>query len=135
MPMFSPESFSKLSTCHLDLQAIFFEVVKTIDCTVLEGYRNEDDQNKYFESGKTKLKYPHGRHNGQPSMAVDVAPYPINWKDKQRFFYFAGFVMGVAERLHLEGKISHKLRWGGDWDKDFDFNDQRFNDYVHFELI
>jgi peptidoglycan L-alanyl-D-glutamate endopeptidase CwlK len=135
MPKFSQDSFSKLSTCHLDLQAIFFEVVKTFDCTILEGHRCEEDQHTAFINGKSKLDWPNGKHNGQPSMAVDVAPYPLNWKNINEFYFFSGFVMGVAQKLKDEGKITHGLRWGGDWNSDKIVGDQTFNDLVHFELI
>lgn len=135
MPKFSQESFSKLSTCHMELQTLFYEVVRSFDCSVLEGYRNEADQEAAFERGNTKIHYPHGKHNGQPSMAVDVAPYPIEWKNIKRFYWFGGYVMGVAERLKQEGKMTYSVRWGGDWDGDKDIDDQHFNDLVHFELV
>lgn len=119
----------------MDLQVLFFEVIRTFDCIVTEGYRNEADQEAAFKRGATTLHYPHGKHNRQPSMAVDVAPYPINYNDSKRFYYFAGYVKGIAERLKVEGKITHTVRWGGDWDRDTQVNDQTFNDLVHFELI
>jgi peptidoglycan L-alanyl-D-glutamate endopeptidase CwlK len=119
----------------MDLQVLFFEVIRTFDCAILEGYRNEADQEAAFERGATKLHYPHGKHNGNPSMAVDAAPYPIDFKDAKRFYYFGGYVMGIAERLKNEGKMTYSVRWGGDWDKDTEINDQTFFDLVHFELI
>jgi hypothetical protein len=64
-----------------------------------------------------------------PSRAVDVAPYPIDWNDFKRFYHFAGIVRAVA---HQRGV---KIRWGGDWDSDFDFKDERFLDLPHFELV
>jgi peptidoglycan LD-endopeptidase CwlK len=139
MPRFSQKSFSQLSTCHPDLQAIFFEVIKTFDCVVLEGYRNEQDQNKAFADGKSKLKYPNGMHNSLPSHAVDVAPYDppttVNWSDVKRFYYFAGYVMGIAQKLKDEGKITSSIRYGGDWNRNTEVSDQTFNDLVHFEIV
>ena len=81
MPRFSQESFSKLSTCHQDLQILFYEVIKSFDCTILEGYRNEQDQEKAFKEGNSKLHWPNGKHNSSPSRAVDVSPYPIDWNN------------------------------------------------------
>jgi len=135
MPKFSQQSLSQLSSCDLDLQKLFFEVIKYFDCKVLEGYRNEMDQEKAFQAGNTKLHYPHGKHNHKPSLAVDVAPYPINWSNTKRFYYFGGFVLGVAKKLKEEGKMTHGIRWGGDWDGDNIIDDQTFMDLVHFELI
>lgn len=135
MPKFSMSSFSKLSTCHLDLQTLFYEVIKTFDCTILEGYRDQAGQERAFLDRKTTIQWPNGKHNSNPSNAVDVAPYPVNWEDRERFYYFAGFVMGTAQRLKDEGKITHSIRWGGDWNSNNNLKDQNFNDLVHFELV
>lgn len=135
MPRFSDTSFSRLSTCDLELQTLFFEVIKTFDCVVLEGHRGEEAQNEAFNSGKSKLKWPHGKHNSSPSLAVDVAPHPIDWKNVNRFYWFAGFVMATAEQLKQQGKMTRSVRFGGDWDKDYDIRDETFLDLVHFELV
>ena len=68
-------------------------------------------------------------------MAVDVAPYPIDWHDQRRFDYFAGHVMATAKLLHYEGFMRHRVRWGGDWNNDGQLRDNEFNDLVHFELM
>lgn len=136
MPKFSQSSFSKLSTCHQDLQVLFYEVIRYVDCTVLEGYRNKEDQDRAFAEGKSKLQFPHGRHNRQPSMAVDVIPYPIDWKDTRMHMWFGGYVQGIAQRLKDEGKMTHGVRWGGSWDGLGELNTpKQLNDLVHFELI
>lgn len=135
MPKFSQDSFSKLSTCHLDLQVLFFEVVRTFDCTILEGYRGESEQEAAFTAGNTKLHWPDGKHNKQPSNAVDVSPYPVDWNNTKRFYWFAGYVMGIAQKLRDDGKISHSIRYGGDWNGDMDITDNKFQDLVHFELV
>ncbi len=135
MPKFSQESFSKLSTCHIDLQALFFEVIKHFDCIILEGYRGEQEQEAAYNSGNTKLHWPDGKHNKQPSTAVDVSPYPVDWNNTKRFYWFAGYVMGIAQKLKDDGKISHSIRYGGDWNDDMDITDNKFQDLVHFELI
>ncbi len=128
MPKFGRKSRERLSTCESNLQKVFNEVIKHVDCSVLEGHREEDRQNRLYKEGKTKVKYPNGRHNRQPSSAVDVTPYPVDWKDRERQTLFAGFVIGVASQMGI------KLRWGGDWDQDFQVVDNRFDDFPHFEL-
>jgi peptidoglycan L-alanyl-D-glutamate endopeptidase CwlK len=135
MPKFSLSSFSKLSTCHRDLQVLFFEVIKSFDCTVLEGIRDEQGQERAFQEGKTTLHWPNGKHNSNPSHAVDVAPSPIDWKNYRQFYYFAGYVLGIARTLKDQGKMTHSIRWGGDWDNDNHIEEQKLNDLVHFELM
>jgi len=135
MPRFGRASFSRLTSCHSDLQALFYEVIKYFDCQVLEGHRNQEDQERAFELGHSKLHWPYGKHNSYPSMAVDVAPYPVDWKNEKRFYWFAGYVMGIAQKLKEEGKMTHSVRFGGDWDGDKDIQDEVFKDLVHFELM
>jgi len=128
MPAFSSRSKKQLETCDSRLQDLFNEVIKHYDCTILEGHRDEATQNEYYRTGRSKLKYPNGKHNTLPSKAVDVAPYPIDWEDMDRFYHFGGFVLGMAASMGI------KLRWGGDWDGDKSFKDQTFHDMPHFEL-
>ena len=77
MPKFGQTSKENLSTCHEDLQELFNEVIKHWDCSVVEGYRDEERQNKAYREGNSKVKYPNGKHNRIPSNAVDVVPYVL----------------------------------------------------------
>jgi hypothetical protein len=128
MAKFGRRSRERLKTCDNRLQLIFNEVIKHVDCSVLEGHRSEERQNSLFDEGKTKVKYPNGRHNASPSRAVDVVPYPIDWDDRERFHLFAGFVIGIAKGMNIN------LRWGGDWNQNFEVDDNQFDDFPHFEL-
>jgi len=128
MPRFSIKSKSKLHTCHENLIGLFNEVVKHFDCTIIEGHRGQKKQDEAYNKGNSKIKFPYGKHNASPSVAVDVAPYPIDWNDRDRFHYFAGYVLGTAKQMGL------RIRWGGDWDMDTQTKDNKFDDLVHFEL-
>lgn len=157
MPQFGRSSKSRLETCHPDLQRVFNRVVETYDCSILEGAREKSRQQMLFGTGKsTTLNSKHIPFEGW-SYAVDAVPYPIAWGENEqkalltamknrdaqnikklmneykmvfaRFYNFAGFVQGVAAEMGV------KIRWGGDWDSDRDFNDQKFHDLPHFELI
>ena len=128
MPQFGRRSKEQLSSCHPDLQRLFNEVIKHYDCTVIEGHRSNEKQLKAFNAGKSRIKSG-GKHNRSPSFAADVAPWPIDWNDKDRFYYFAGKVQGIAQMMNI------KLRWGGDWDCDNNLKDQTLYDLPHFELI
>ena len=55
MPKFGKKSKLRLLTCDYRLQEVFKEVIKKVDCSVLEGHRNEERQNKLFKEGKLKL--------------------------------------------------------------------------------
>lgn len=129
MPKFSVRSQMELATCDADLQDLFDEVILHVDCAILEGEREEAAQNEAFRTGRSTKKYPMGKHNKRPSQAVDAAPYPIDWKNTKRFYYFAGIVKGIAIKRGL------KIRWGGDWDSDYDLDDQNLFDLVHFEIV
>lgn len=138
---FGKTSQNRLDTAHKDLQAICNEVIKHFDFSILEGTRTLAQQQQYFKDGKSKLDGVNqkSKHQSLPSLAIDVAPYPIDFKNehkaKARFYLLAGYFFMASEKLFEDGKISHKLRWGGDWDSDKDFKDQSFDDLPHFELI
>jgi len=129
MPNFSDKSLAKLATSDPRLQRVFQEVVRNFDCTILEGHRNRERQNQMVEEGKSQVRWPDGKHNTVPSMAVDVCPYPIVWDDRERQTLFAGFVLATANAMGID------LRWGGDWDRDTEVRDNTFDDLVHFELV
>lgn len=132
MPKFSKISQERLDTCNLDLRRLFEYVINKYDCSILEGNRNKEKQDELFEQGKSKLKFPESKHNFRISRAVDVAPYPVDFsnvpKNINRYYHFAGYVLSSARILGIV------IRWGGDWDRDKQFDDQTFDDLVHFEL-
>lgn len=145
MARFGKKSQDVINTLHPDLQKICNEVIKHIDYSSLEGARPDETQYKYFKEGKSKLdgitkKSKHQVTIKEPlSKAVDVAPYPIDFKNKDkakaRFYFLAGYFFQASEMLYEAGEITHKLRWGGDWDSDKEFQDQSFDDLPHFELL
>tara|TARA_R100001143_G_C3289451_1_gene100474 strand:+ start:285 stop:677 length:393 start_codon:yes stop_codon:yes gene_type:complete len=128
MPRYSKKSKERLASCDERLQDVFNEVINYVDCSILEGHRSKERQNKLYDENRTKVKYPNGRHNSSPSKAVDVTPYPVDWEDRERQTLFAGFVLGLARNMGI------RLRWGGDWDMDFQVMDNRFDDFPHFEV-
>ena len=133
MPRYSKRSKDRLATCDQRLQNVFNEVIKHVDCSILEGHRSKERQNKLYDEKRTKVKYPNGRHNSNPSKAVDVTPYPVKWEDRERQTFFAGFVLGIARSMGIN------LRWGGYWDMykengKWEVADNRFDDFPHFEL-
>lgn len=129
MNKYSKASLDKLHTCDQKLQDIFNEVLHTIDHTIITGFRDAETQNEMYRTGKSQLKWPNGKHNSYPSKAIDAAPYPIDWKDRERATLFAGFVLGIAKAQGIN------LRWGGDWDQDWEVKDNNFDDLWHFELV
>ena len=132
MNHFSKESLDKLDGVHHLLADICFKVLHYHDCKILSGVRTLEEQKRLVAEGKSKtLNSYHLVQDDGFGYAVDVAPYPIDWSDTKRFYYFAGIFLTVAKDILPE---DYYIRWGGDWDIDNDLNDQTFNDLVHFEL-
>lgn len=126
---FSQRSKDRLSTCDPALQRICERVIETYDFTILEGHRSNERQDELFRQGKSKLQAGESKHNFDPSRAVDIAPYPIDWDDSKRFYLLAGMMFQAATELRVN------LRWGGDWNRNWDHTDQTFFDLPHFELV
>ncbi|RPJ80989.1 MAG: M15 family peptidase [Acidobacteria bacterium] len=121
-----------LATCHPKLQRIVRllaqRVPKSMDFKVTCGHRSEADQEAAFKAGSSTKHFPDSKHNVMPSLAVDLAPYPVDWKDTARLAKLAGYLQAVADDLNIE------IRWGGDWDGDGKTLDEKLIDMPHFEL-
>ncbi len=126
MPAFSKTSETRLATCHPDLQAVCRELIKQYDFAVLEGYRNSTAQNAAYEAGNSHLRYPHSAHNKTPSLAVDIAPYPIDWGNLARFQEMITRFDAVAAVLRAHGEIQSHFEYGAFW--------PNFKDYPHIEI-
>lgn len=129
MPVFGRKSSSNLETCHKDLYKIALVAIESYDFSIITGHRSEEEQDRLFEMGLSKVEYPDSKHNSLPSMAFDLAPYPINWRDINRFLVLGGRIMQAADILRI------KLRWGADWNMNDNLDDQTFFDYGHFETF
>lgn len=100
----------KLATCHPDLRRLVEAVAAGVDqgdlatagirdITVVCGYRGQAEQDQAYAAGASKLRYPNSRHNSVPAQAVDLAPYPIDWKNRDAFLVLRGYVLATAARL------------------------------------
>ena len=109
--MLGVSSNRELDTCHPKLQRLMREVDKRLskrklmDLTVICGHRGEAAQEKAFADGKSTKHWPDSLHNNLPSRAVDVAPYPIDWKDRESFALLVGYILAVADDLDIEVHI------------------------------
>ena len=117
---FGKKSLEARATLHPDLVKVVDEAAKEVNITLLCGHRGQEDQDKAYSEGKSKLKWPKSRHNTWPSEAVDIAPYPLDWKNIKAFKEMAEKVKEAAENVNVE------IEWGGDW--------TTFKDYPHFQL-
>jgi peptidoglycan L-alanyl-D-glutamate endopeptidase CwlK len=124
MPRFGRKSKERLKGVKPKLVNVLNELVKIMDVTIIEGLRTEARQKELVAQGKSKTKY--SKH--LQGKAVDLAPYPINWKDRERFHYMGGMVRGIGKQMGV------RIRWGGDWDSDGEIKDNSFDDLVHVEI-
>jgi peptidoglycan L-alanyl-D-glutamate endopeptidase CwlK len=124
MPRFGKKSKERLKGIDTRLVNVLNELVKIMDVTIIEGLRSEQRQEKLLKAGSTKTKF--SKHI--EGKAVDLAPYPIDWEDRDRFHYMGGMIRGIAKQLNVP------VRWGGDWDSDGETKDNSFDDLVHVEL-
>ena len=125
-----------------NLRNVFLEVDKIVPVEILPSTtRTQEQQADFLARGISKTK--DSKHLIIPgvrefSEAVDAGPSPMiwpkegspdYWKDWARLYYFAGIVMSTAYRMGI------RLRFGGDWNGDFNLKNQNFYDGVHFEEI
>ena len=153
-----PKSKERYDTLHPDLQEIIgFGLEQCrVDFSIVEGHRPVEKQFELYKKGRefkqgrwlvankkqvvTNIDghRKKGNHNYQPSMAVDIAAYvpgkkQLTW-DIEHLAYIAATLMSIADALYQEGIITHRLRWGGNWDGDGDLSDNNLFDRPHLEL-
>ena len=125
MPRFGRRSKERLKGVNVKLVNVVNELIKIMDVTIIEGLRSKERQEQLLAEGKTKTRY--SKHI--EGKAVDLAPYPIDWNDRERFHYMGGMIRGIGKQMNVN------IRWGGDWNKDFQVADNQFDDFPHFELL
>jgi hypothetical protein len=129
MAAFSALSAARLATCDQRLQDILNEAIKAVDITIICGHRGQEEQDEAVRLKRSTLSWPRSKHNSLPSLAVDIAPYPVDWKDTARFARLYGYLERIA---HEKGV---RLRWGGDFNSNWRTNDEKFIDMPHVEII
>ncbi|MCK5602320.1 M15 family peptidase [Candidatus Pacearchaeota archaeon] len=133
MPSFGKTSLKHLKTLHLDLQYILNEAIKTLDFYLISGHRGEEEQNKAYDEGNSKLRFPDSPHNKWPSLGGDVAPClknlpHLDWNAELDFAFLMGYLQRIADEKGIE------VRLGCKWSKDC-IRDNKFRDLGHIELI
>mgnify|MGYP003138668648 CR=1 FL=1 len=124
MYKFGKRSRDRLRGVDVRLVNVLNQLIKIMDVTIIEGLRSAERQEELLAKGATKVKY--SKH--MEGKAVDLAPYPIDWAERDRFHYMGGMIRGIAKQLNVP------IRWGGDWDSDGEIKDNNFDDLVHVEI-
>jgi peptidoglycan L-alanyl-D-glutamate endopeptidase CwlK len=135
---YGPKSQAVFDSLHPELQILFTWVILLKDVSLIEGHRPNARQAVLLAAGKTKVGPGKSKHNKIPSEAVDQIPYPFSqadWHDGFKFHLHAGFILGIAAILYEMKIMNRRIRWGGDWDKDWETSDNMFDDFPHIELI
>lgn len=99
-----------------------------LDLKLIQGHRTHEQQ-AALPATVTQVKPGHSKHEAWPSLAVDMAIYPVRWKDEVMFGVLNGLVQSIAVRRGV------KVRWGGDWDGDGDTLEHTLRDLDHWELV
>ncbi len=129
MPKFSAASKKRLEGAHPLLQKLMNEAIKEADFVILDSQRGRADQEKAVKGGFSKVHYGDSAHNWNPSVALDIAPYPINWNDAKRFTDLQiKVIKPIADRLGIP------IRQGVDFNRNGNLTDDKWDDLPHIEL-
>ena len=126
-------SLAKRAELHDDLVRLVDRTLELVpfDISITDANRGEAEQDKAFLSGASQVSYPNSKHNRQPSEAVHIDPAPLDYDQPLKYYVLCGVVWVAAKQLALVDSI----RWGGDWDKDFNHEEETFRDLAHWELF
>ena len=142
MPSFGNKSLSILQNAHPELRRVLNEAIKYFDFSVIESVRTQEQHEANVKAGKSKTTWDKSKHRARldnegrmTSWAVDITPYPDPYRNNERFILMAVVVLTIARQFYSQGKMCHRLRWGGDWQMTDDPKDSEFFDGGHFELV
>jgi len=128
MPWLGETSARRLRTCDPRLQLLCYDVIPWFDFAVTCGHRSHSEQAALYAKGRTEpgdvvtwAKPGQSKHNGLPSLAVDLAPWPIDWHDLDRFVELSRLMKLAAALRGID------LEWGGDWPR-------RKRDMPHYQV-
>lgn len=100
-------SEEKLATCDPRLYFIIEAADKIMPLVVICGERTEAEQAENIKKGVSWTM--NSLHLRRPSLAVDVAPKPVDWNNLDAFRRLKDVIFKAAEDAGVE------LVWGGDW--------------------
>lgn len=121
-------SKQRLDTCHPDLIKLISAVSQLTPIMVICGHRDKAGQDAAIAAKTSKTPFPKSKHNKYPSLAVDIAPIPLNWNDRKSFIALSETVFRVANSLGIH------IRWGGDFNQDGSKTTNDAWDLPHYEL-
>ncbi len=127
MYKFGKKSLEKLNNrqLHPFLKLLMEKAIETspLDFTIIETVRTKEQQIINVKKGVSKtMKSRHipATTKSGYSEAVDIAPYPIDWNNVERFKQLSSHIKKTADLMGI------KIEWGGDW--------KTFKDYPHYQL-
>lgn len=153
MSAFSRRSLAELQTCDVRLQTVARVAVQgPFDFGILQGHRALAQHEANVAAGVSRAVM--SKHCSTPALAFDFAPYvkgiglltghPAQIESlcerfhikpaeadayiREQYTLVAGVILGVGVAQGIA------LRWGGDWDRDGDTLDNRFDDLGHIEI-
>lgn len=116
----------KKKEMHPELQIWFDEVRKEFpDAHCSCAFREEKDQKKAFDEGKSKVTWPNSKHNAVGKLGLPRArAFDIFMIDSTGKAVFDKKYYGKVAAKLLEWNAP--IIWGGDW--------KNWKDFPHFEL-
>ena len=136
MYKFGRESKKNMDGVDLDLVLVMRHALRygIMDFSVVEGIRGRAEQNRYYDLKKSRVRWPHGKHNvtlvDPIGKALDCVPY-VKGRPSWNHYHCSVLAGGI---LLSAGILGVPLRWGGNWDMDGEpITDQDFQDLVHYE--
>nr|DAS83452.1 MAG TPA: L alanyl D glutamate peptidase endolysin [Caudoviricetes sp.] len=123
---FGKRSLDNLRGVHPDLVKVANRALELspIDFTITEGLRTVARQKELVAKGLSKTM--NSRHI--TGHAVDIVPLPVDWNNAQPFVEVSKYFFQAARELGVA------IRWGGDWNENGDWKDEKFRDLPHYEL-
>lgn len=132
MTTFDKDDLERLKRLHIHLQELFIEARKEFKFGIRDTNRGRKAQQEALRTGHSKVDFGDSAHNWTPSIAADIYPLPVLFKDPG---YAKQFVILQMEVIKPTAKkLQIPLRQGIDWNRDGILTNDKWDDLPHVEL-
>lgn len=135
MPSFGARSLHNLSGAHTLLKTLMNTAIEQYDFTIADGGRGRKEQEYAYQHGFSKVHFGDSAHNWIPWVALDIYPYPFDYKpEHEKDLRNRLKVLQLEIIKPVAKKLGIPIRQGIDFNMNGILTDDHFVDLPHVEL-
>lgn len=126
--LFTEASEARLREAHPLLQNVMRAARQKVDFEIMQSLRGRSAQEAAYRAGNSNAHYGQSAHNYAPAIALDIRPEVLDWTNRDAFIALSRVILPLAKTMAVP------IRYGGDWNMNGIYTDEKLSDLPHYEL-